>query len=155
MSERIGVIVFHHLGIARRAGTEEDQKRIGGLQVFRSCKNSGEIAVHRIVIHPAVTFTVDNQFPFEGGRLIRNRIHRIANTVPCGTDNALDVRFVDAVLNIVSEQLDRGRDDYRTEFVQCVQKIPELVMTPDNQHDPVSLADAQRIKQVGCARRVF
>ena len=69
--------------------------------------------------------------------------------VVAGANHHLDARFVDAVFNVVAEQLDRGGNDDGTEFVQGIEQIPELIVPPDDQHDPVAFADAHGIEQIG------
>ena len=147
--------MLHHLGIAGGAGAEEDQHGIRALQVFRTGKDRREVAVHGIVIHPAVPFAVDGEFPLERGSLVCHRIDRIADAVTGSTDHALDFGFVDAVFDVMAQQLNRCGDDNGTQFVQGVHQIPELVVTTDDQHDAVALPDAEGIEEIGRPGGVF
>ena len=143
VSQRIGVVMLHHFGITGGAGAEEDQHGIRTLQIFRTGKDRREVAVHGIIIHPAVPFAVDGQLPLQRGCLICHGIDRIANAVTGGTDNAFDFGFVDPVFDVMTEQLNRSGNNDSTQFVQSIHQIPELVVTADDQHHAVALPDTE------------
>lgn len=71
-----------------------------------------------------------------------------------GTDDSLDSGGVEAVLEVVLDQQVCRRNDDRAELMQCDYCIPEVVVTLEDYHDAVALADAERLKIVRGPRRL-
>ena len=140
------------LGIAAGAGGKEHQHGIvaaGGVR--RTVKVAGEHLVFGVKGLPAFLFAVDHHLDHGlailGDGPVGLRRHRAVRRAHHGGH----ARGLEAIGDILFQQLVGRQDDNGPQFVQGVDDEPELIMALEDQHHLVALFDADGLEIVGGA----
>ena len=140
------------LGIAAGAGGKEHQHGIvaaGGVR--RTVKVAGEHLVFGVKGLPAFLFAVDHHLDHGlailGDGPVGLRRHRAVRRAHHGGH----ARGLEAISNVLFQQLVGRQDHDGSQLVQSVDDEPELIMALEDQHHLVALFDADGLEIVGGA----
>ncbi len=150
MAEGVSKVVQNHLGIARRAGSEEHKHVI-----IAACIGTGEVFVSRfnkgIEIEEIAAFGCDiilsvrgasKHYTLNCGALGESFEDVFGGLVIGGCDNSLYLRRIEAIGEILFKKLVRCGDNNRAELMDCEDGVPELVVAAHSKENLVALADA-------------
>ena len=150
VAQSIGVLVLHHLGISRGSGREEHQSRLIAARSLRSASEGAlEHRIFLVEIPPAFTRAVDYHLELERRTVRLDLVHDLGAVAVSGTDDCLDTRCIEAVLEIMLAKLISCRDCHGADLVQCNHCRPELPVALEDQHDLVALSYSHGKEVVG------
>ena len=150
VAQGIFIIVCRQLGVAGGAGGEEHQHGVraaGG--ILAPLKTAGEEGVLLIEIMPALPGAVHQDLMLHTGALCRGGIHSVRHIAVGGAEDGLDLARLEAVGEVLFQELIGGGDGHRAQLVQAQHAEPVLVVPLQHQHHPVAPADAQGLEVVG------
>ena len=100
----------------------------------------------RVLLGQTAAGAVDQEQMLDGGALVHHVVHHVRDGADGRADDGLDGSAVQAVLQVVLLEHERGRNHDGAELGQRGGHEPELVMAAQDHHDHVALAHAVRGK---------
>ena len=151
VSQRVEVAVERHLRIAGRARREEHQHRIlPARRIGTPPEHPRKADILLIKAAPARALAVHNHLDDARRAQLLHRQFRLMRHVAVGrADERLHVRRLEAVGEVMLQELAHGRDHDRADLVKREDCRPELVMALQHQHHLVTTANALRKEVVG------
>ena len=152
VSEGVGEVVCHHLGLARGAAGEVHQRDVVvGIGVFGLDEGGG---VFEALVEVLVAFGHLGAYADQGlhaGRLGHGGGDVVGDDRLAGADYHLDVCGLAAVDDVLLRQQVGGGDDRRAQLVEGDDAEPEFVAAFQDEHHHVPAADAEALEVGGGA----
>ena len=159
MTEGVFIAVSGNLGIAGRARGEEHEHWIvaaGGIGSSGELIRAGSDSA--VEVMPALTRSIvldrHEDLGLKSGALDGCEIDLMRDVSVSGCDDCLDSGGIEAVLEVMVDELICSGDDYCAELVESDDREPELIVAFQNNHDAVALFDAERFQIVGGHRGI-
>ena len=154
VTERIGVVVHHHLGIlARTAGEDQQHRRAGtGPDFDRTLDRVARKRAVRTgdfspVADPVGAFAIHQQPDGQRGAVVVDLVE-LVSVFRVGDDH-FEFAVADSMLNVLAGQQRRGGALHRAELDQRQREDPPLRQPGQHDEDAVSGGDAELDQQIG------
>ena len=148
VSQRVKVVVGHHLRMACGAGCEVDKGDIAVLGHSRSVKRR-RLCNPFVKAYPALTLCVDNNKILYSRRLGHSLFYMLWNIVLIHSHNHLDLGRIVPEYDVLGSEHVGCRDADCTDLVQGKHGEPPLVAPLEDKHDHVTLAYSKGLEEGG------
>ena len=152
VAERMGEVVLHGLGVARRAAREVHEHDVFGGDARlagRTLEGIGVAGDELVEIDPALAGTVHDELLAHRGAIGHGLFHLRADVLVVHGDDGLHVGAVGTVDHVLARELQRRGDDGGAQLAEGHGAHPVLPAAAQDAHDHVALADAELLKGVG------
>ena len=153
VTESVFVGMHSHLRIARGARGKEHKHRVAAA----GCVLGADIAAAEerilvVVVAPALSLTADKHLGERDTERLLGKLYLAGGISVRGAKNSAYARRLEAVAEVMLNELISSGNCYRAYFVKSEDSKPELVMALENEKNPVSALDTERLEVV-CALR--
>ena len=149
MTECVLVGMHSHLGIAGRArGKEHEHRIVSTGSIGLAQISAAEETVLAIIKVPSFPLAADYDLGERKTVLLLCELDLTCGITVCGTEYRADTRRLEAIGEIVLDELICRGDRDRAELMKSEYREPELIMSLENEHNSVAALDAEGFEVV-------